>query len=134
MQHVSNVKRVCCISPSTSALSPYQIMQHGLDLSILILKCMQPFSEHNILPVHHAGMKRLLQTLLLLRSAVFEASWKAAGGAGVMHPGSCSLPLLGVTGAAIQPGPSSLPGHWDLSAGCLEIHVWINLVSHRLLL
>lgn len=55
---------------------------------------MHPSSEHNVLPVDHGGtrfgrclkkvavyMKKLLQTLLLLRSAGFEASWKAAGGA-----------------------------------------------------
>ncbi len=102
MQNVSNAKLVCCKSPSTSSLSLYEIMQHGLNLwhlfertkSNLIFKCKHPSSDLNILPVDHAGtrldgrlkqmavhMKKLLQTLLLSRSAGFEASWEAAGGA-----------------------------------------------------
>lgn len=115
-------------------------MQYGLNLQHLS-KC----TEHNILPVDHAGarlgrclkkvavyMKKVLKTLLLPRSAGFETSWKTAGGARGVHPGSCPLPLVDGTGAAIQPRPPSLPGHRDLTTGCLEIHVWINLVSHRL--
>lgn len=77
-------------------------------------------------------MKKLLQTLVVSRSAGFKASWKGAGEAWEVQPGSCPLSLLDGTGAAIQPRPPSLPGHRDLAAGCFEIHVWINLVFQRL--
>lgn len=111
----------------------------------VIFKCMHLSSEHDILPVDHAGtrshgclkqmavnMKKLLQTLLFLRSAGLEASRKTAGGTWGVPLGSCPLPLLVGTGAALQPQPPSLPGHGDITAGCLQIHVWIDLVSRRL--
>lgn len=77
-------------------------------------------------------MKKFLQTVLLFNFAGIKASWKAAGGAWGVHPGSCPLPLLDGTGAAFQPWSPSLPRHRDLTAGCLEIHVWMNLVCHGL--
>lgn len=111
----------------------------------VVFKGMHLSSEHDILPVDHAGtrshgclkqmtvnMKKLLQTLLFLRSAGLKASRKAAGGARWVPLGSCPLPLQVGTGAALQPRPPSLPGHGDITAGCLQIHVWTDLVPRRL--
>lgn len=97
-----------------------------------------------VLPVNHAGttlaprlkkvavhMKELL--LRLLRSAGLKTSWKRAAGGWEEPSGSCPLSLLHGTGAAVQPRPPSGSGHGDLAAGCLEIHVCLNLVSHKLL-
>lgn len=78
-----------CVLEISQTLLHYSVAQ----CAHVIFKCMHLSSEHDILPVDHAGtrshgclkqmavnMKKLLQTLLFLRSAGLEASRKTAGG------------------------------------------------------